>query len=156
MLNPKSMYICTNCASVAEENRLSPEQAFLDLVVPKIQKGEFSSAELATLAAELGKAGVPLTDYKRIGRVRGWWFDRMKFAPIIFLRSFRSHCPTVGPNLTLAIENYLRSSDQSLTLQTTTDYLRLLFSPDASSPTARFFIRFSIRSSDYSGNGTPA
>ena len=54
LLNPKSMYICTNCASVAEENQLSPEQAFLDLV-PKIQKGEFSSAELATLAAELGK-----------------------------------------------------------------------------------------------------
>ena len=76
--------------------------------------------------------------------VRSRWFDRMKFAPIIFLRSFRSHCPTVGPNLTLAIENYLRSSDQSLTWQTTTDYLQLLFSSD----TARFFIRFSIRPSD--------
>ena len=80
----------------------------------------------------------------------------MKFAPIIFHRSFRSHCPTVGPNLTLAIKNSLRSSDQSLTWQTTADYLRLLFSPDASSPTARFFIRFFIRSSDQSGNGTPA
>ena len=65
-----------------------------------------------------------------------------------FHRSFRSHCPTVGPNLTLAIENYLRSSDQSLTWQTTADYLRLLFPPDASSPTARFFIRFFIRPSD--------
>ena len=70
------------------------------------------------------------------------------FAPIIFLRSLRSHCSTVGPNLTLAIENYLRSSDQSLTRQTTTDYLRPLFSSDASSPTARIFIRFSIRPSD--------
>ena len=49
----------------------------------------------------------------------------MKFAPIIFHRSFLSHCSTVIPNLTLAIENYLRSSDQSLTWQTTTDYLRL-------------------------------
>ena len=46
----------------------------------------------------------------------------MKFAPNTF------HCPTVGPNLTLAIENYLRSSDQSLTLQTTADY------PDYYSP----------------------
>ena len=76
------------------------------------------------------KAGVPLSDCR--------WFNRMKFAPIIFLRSFRSHCPTVGPNFTLAIENYLRSSDQSLTWQTTTNYLRLLFSSDASSPTARW------------------
>ena len=28
--------------------------------------------------------------------VRSGWFDRMKFAPIISLRSLRSHCPTVG------------------------------------------------------------
>ena len=56
LLNPKSIYICTSCASFAEENLLSPEQTFLDLVVEKIQNGDFSSAELATLAAELGKS----------------------------------------------------------------------------------------------------
>ena len=72
----------------------------------------------------------------------------MNIAPIIFLQSFQSHCPTVGPNLTLAFENYLWWSDHSLTLQTTADYLRLLFFPDASSPTTRFFIRFSIQPSD--------
>ena len=57
----------------------------------------------------------------------------MKFASIIFHRSFRSHCPTVGPNchdnLTVAIENYLQSSDQTLTCPTTINHLRLLFPP---------------------------
>ena len=80
----------------------------------------------------------------------------MKFAPIICHWSLRSHCLTVGPNLTVAIENDLRSWDPSLTWQTTADYLQLLFSPYASSPTAWFSIRFSIRSSDHSGNGMPA
>ena len=68
--------------------------------------------------------------------------------------------PTVWPNsrdnLTVAIENYLWSSDQRLTCQTTAVHLRLLFSSDASSPTDRFFIRFSTQSSNQSGNGTPA
>ena len=39
LLNPKSMFICTSCASFAEENMLSPEQSFLDLVVQKILNG---------------------------------------------------------------------------------------------------------------------
>ena len=90
----------------------------------------------------------PIDRLEKNRRVRSRWFDRMKFAPIIFQQSFRSHCQTVGPNLTGAIENYLWSSDQSLTWQTTADYHRLSFSPVASSPTARFFIRFSIQPSD--------
>ena len=68
--------------------------------------------------------------------------------------------PTVWPNsrdnLTVAIENYLWSSDQRLTCQTTAVNLRLLFYSDASSPTDRFFIRFSIQPYNQSGNGTPA
>ena len=39
-----------------------------------------------TIDKKTSKAGVPLTDYKS-WRVRSRWFDRMKFAPIIF-----NHC----------------------------------------------------------------
>ena len=77
----------------------------------------------------------------------------MKFAPIIFHRLFRSHYLTVGPNLTVAIKNYLRSSDQSLIWQTTADYLRLLFPPTQVLPLPDFSSDFP---SDLSGKWTPA
>ena len=97
------------------------------------------------------EAGVPLTDYKRIGGSAvggsiGWNLPR--------LFSTDRFDPAARPSeqilaiISVAIKNYLRSSDKSLTWQTTADYLQILFSPDASSRTGRFFIRFSIWTSD--------
>ena len=55
------------------------------------------------------QSGVPLSDYNL--RARSRWFNRLKFAPIVFAQSFQSHCPTAGPNFSATVKNYPRSSD---------------------------------------------
>ena len=84
-------------------------------------------------------------------RVHSHWFNWMKFAPIVLARSFRSNCPTVGSNFSITLKNYSRSSDRAW-------HVRLLlitsdnnFPPMQVLQLARFFIRFSTRSSDLFG-----
>ena len=39
-------------------------------------------------------------------------FDHMKFALIVLVPSFWSHCQTIEPNFSVTVKNYPRSSDQ--------------------------------------------
>ena len=72
--------------------------------------------------------------------------NRVKFAPVVFARSFRSHCPTVGPNFSMAVKHYPpppRSSDRVWHVRLppiTSDYH---FPPTQVLQLARFYVRFS-------------
>ena len=94
-------------------------------------------SEMNVWAVDLSRR--PIDRLQKNRRVRSRRFDRMKLALIIFHRSFQSHCPTVGPNFSMTVINYLRSSEPSLTHQTTADHLRISFSPDTSSSTGPIF-----------------
>ena len=76
--------------------------------------------------------------------------------------SFRSHCPTVGQNSSDNLSGNRKIHPIVGPKSDIADYRRLppiIIPPDASSPTARFFhpiFHPTHRSSDQSGNGTPA
>ena len=91
-------------------------------------------------------------------RVLSRWFDRMKFALIIFLRSFRFALHdhrTKSQSGNRKITSDRRTKVWHGRLQPILDYLRLLFSPDASSPNASFFHLIFHLTSDQLVNGTP-
>ena len=86
--------------------------------------------------------------------VYNWWFSRMKFAPIILVRSFWSWCLIVGSNFSVSMKNYPQSPDRvwhRLPPITPDSY----FSPDTSSPITSDF-HPTLRSPILSGNGTSA
>ena len=94
------------------------------------------------------KAGVPLTDYKRIGGPVDGGLIRSNLLQLFSTDRFDPIARPSDQITALAIENYLQSWDQSLTWQTTADYPQLSFSSNSISPTAQFFIRFSTGPSD--------
>ena len=91
--------------------------------------------------------------------VRNWRFNQMKFAPIVLVRSFWSHCPIAVLNLSVTMKNYPRSYDPVWHVRLQTITLIIIFHPTQVLPLDDFTFHFSfatLPSNDRLGNGMPA